>query len=79
MVELLSPSLDIDVPTLEKMYDKYDWGLLPISEKTINKQQEVADLWFSLGLLPKKVNVRDGFLTSGEYARITPQEVLAKK
>ncbi len=79
MVELLSPSLDIDVPTLEKMYDKYDWGLLPISEKTINKQQEVADLWFSLGLLPKKVNVRDGFLTPEEYAKITPQEVLAKK
>jgi len=34
-----------------------------LSEKIINKQQEVADKCCSLGLIPKKVNVRDGFLS----------------
>ena len=61
------------------MHNKYDYGLLPITEKTITKQQEVADKWYSLGLIPKKVNVRDGFLTPEEYAKITPSDVLANK
>jgi sulfonate transport system substrate-binding protein len=61
------------------LHSKYDYGLLPITEKTINKQQEVADKWFSLGLIPKKVDVKVGFLTPEEYAKITPKEVLDKK
>lgn len=48
-------------------------------KKVIKKQQDVADKWYSLGLIPKKVNVRDGFLTPQQYAAITPKEVLAKK
>ncbi len=79
MAQLLAPVTQLDVPTLLKMHDKYDYGLRPITEKIINKQQQVADLWYSLGLLPKKVNVRDGFLTPQQYAEITPKDVLAKR
>ena len=61
------------------MHTKYDWDLRPITEKVIEKQQEVADKWYSLKLIPNKVNVRDGFLTPKEYAEITPSDVLAKK
>ncbi len=77
--KLLTTLTQLDVPTLEKMHGKYDWDLRPITERVIKKQQEVADKWYSLGLIPKKVNVRDGFLTFKQYAEITPQEVLAKK
>jgi sulfonate transport system substrate-binding protein len=77
--QLLAPVTQLDVPTLEKMHSKYDWDLRPITDKVITKQQEVADKWYSLGLIPKKVNVRDGFLTPSQYAEITPKEVLAKK
>ncbi|MFS0518697.1 aliphatic sulfonate ABC transporter substrate-binding protein [Nostoc sp. UIC 10607] len=77
--QLLSAITQLDPPTLEIMHKKYDFTLIPITEKIINKQQEVADKWYNLGLIPKKVNVRDGFLTPEEYAEITPQEVLAKK
>ncbi|GAA6624025.1 aliphatic sulfonate ABC transporter substrate-binding protein [Scytonema sp. NUACC26] len=77
--KLLTTATQLDVPTLEKMHGKYDWDLRPITEKVIKKQQEVADKWYSLGLIPRKVNVRDGFLTPKQYAEITPQEVLAKK
>ncbi len=61
------------------MHKKYDFTLIPITTAIINKQQEVADKWYGLKLIPKKVNVRDGFLTPEQYAEITPQEVLAKK
>ncbi len=77
LAEQLTSVTKLDVPTLEKMHSKYDWGLRPINEQTINKQQEVADKWYGLGLIPKKVNVRDGFLTPEQYAEITPKDLLA--
>jgi sulfonate transport system substrate-binding protein len=79
IAQLLASVTQLDPPTLEKMHSKYDFSLVPITESIINKQQEVADKWYSLGLIPKKVNVRDGFLTPKEYEEITPQEVLGSK
>lgn len=79
VAQLLAPVTQLDAPTLEIMYTKYEYGLVPITAKTIAKQQEVADKWFSLGLIPKKVDVKVGFLTPEEYAKITPAEVLAAK
>lgn len=79
MAQLLAPVTQLDVPTLEKMHSKYEWGLRPITEQVIKKQQEVADMWYSQKLIPKKVNVKDGFLRPEEYAKITPREVLAKQ
>ncbi|ARV62674.1 aliphatic sulfonate ABC transporter substrate-binding protein [Nostocales cyanobacterium HT-58-2] len=79
LAQLLAPVTQLDVPTLEKMHDKYDFELRPITEQVIKKQQEVADMWYSQKLIPKKVNVKDGFLTPEEYTKITPQEVLAKQ
>lgn len=79
VAQLLAPVTQLDPPILEIMHKKYDYGVLPITEKVIIKQQEVADKWYSLGLIPKKVNVRDGFLTPEEYAKITPSDVLANK
>ena len=79
MAELLSSSTQLDIPTLKEMHNKYDYGLQHITEKTINKQQQVADLWYSLKLIPKKVNVREQFLTPEQYAEITPKDIFAKK
>ncbi|MGF1962143.1 MAG: aliphatic sulfonate ABC transporter substrate-binding protein, partial [Aulosira sp. DedVER01a] len=79
IAELLAPVTQLDVPTLEAMHGKYDFSLEPITEKIITKQQQVADKWYSLGLIPKKVNVREGFLKPEDYTKITPQDVLAKQ
>jgi sulfonate transport system substrate-binding protein len=77
MAELLAPTLLIDVPTLLKMHEKYQFGVLPITEPGIAKQQEVADLWFRLGFLPKKVDVRTGFLPLAQYAALMPSAARA--
>jgi sulfonate transport system substrate-binding protein len=76
--QLLSAITKLDPPTLEIMHKKYDFTLIPITEGIINKQQEVADKWYSLGLIPQKVNVRDGFLSPEQYAEITPKGLQAK-
>lgn len=72
MSRLLSPVLMIDAPSLEHMHGKYDFRLLPITEEVIVKQQQVADLWFGLGLLPGRVDVRKGFLPLPWYAGLLP-------
>jgi sulfonate transport system substrate-binding protein len=72
MAELLAPSLLIDVPTLLEMHKKYEFGVVPITAPVIEKQQQVADLWFRLGFLPAKVDVRTGFLSLAQYAALEP-------
>ncbi|QLE57319.1 aliphatic sulfonate ABC transporter substrate-binding protein [Nostoc sp. TCL26-01] len=79
LAQLLAQATQLDPPTLEIMHSKYDFTLIPITEQIITKQQQVADKWYSLKLIPKQVNVRDGFLTPEQYAEITPKEVLANK
>ncbi len=79
VAKLLAPVTQLDVPTLEKMHKEYEFGLRPITEEVIQKQQQVANLWYDLKLIPKKVNVKEGFLTPEQYAEITPKDVLANK
>jgi sulfonate transport system substrate-binding protein len=79
VAQLLAPVTQLEPAILEKMHDKYEYGLLPITPQIIAKQQEVADLWYELKLIPKKVDVKSGFLTPEEYAAFTPPAVLAKK
>jgi sulfonate transport system substrate-binding protein len=79
IAKLLAPVTKLDPPTLEKMHSKYDFTLIPITNEVIQKQQQVADLWYRLGLIPKKVNVKEDFLTPEQYAEITPKDVLARK
>jgi sulfonate transport system substrate-binding protein len=72
MAELLTADLQIDVPTLLEMHARYDFAVLPITEPVIAKQQEVADMYFGLGYLPKKVDVRKGLLRPEQYAALGP-------
>lgn len=75
--ELLTDVTKIDVPTLLKMHAKYEFGLRPISQEIIDEQERVADFWFRLKLIPKRPDVKKGFLTPEEYASFIPSEVLA--
>jgi sulfonate transport system substrate-binding protein len=77
--QLLAPVTQLSPEVLDIMHDKYEYGLRPITPAIISKQQEVADLWYSLKLVPVKVDVQKGFLTPEEYAKFTPPEVLTRK
>lgn len=72
MAELLAKDLMIDVPTLLEMHKKYTFGVFRIDESSIQKQQQVADLFHSLRFLPQKIDVRPGFLSESEYASLVP-------
>lgn len=47
-------------------------GFRPIDNAVLDTQQEVADNFFKIGLLPKRVDVRAAALTPAQYAALTP-------
>lgn len=57
--QLLSPQLNIDVPTLEEVLQRRPSGIEYINENVIKYQQEIADTFYNLKLLPKPVDVDD--------------------
>jgi sulfonate transport system substrate-binding protein len=75
MAELLSPSIQVDVPTLERMHAEYTFGFVPISDAVIARQQRIADGWYELGSLPGRVNVRDGVLPAEFYQEVLPLDL----
>jgi sulfonate transport system substrate-binding protein len=82
--ELLSPSIGVDVATLElnwRRAAKGDSGVgyRPIDAEVVAAQQKVADIFLRIRLLPKRVDVRAGLLTPAEYAAITPAAGSAAK
>ncbi|NBD25181.1 sulfonate ABC transporter substrate-binding protein [Paenibacillus glycinis] len=59
---LLSPQLGIDVPSLEIASARRDYGVLPIDDAIIEAQQQIADAFLNLQLIPAKINVEDARL-----------------
>lgn len=57
--KFLSPALGIDAKTLEKGEKRRDYDILPLTEEVITKQQEIADTFAKLQLVPKSVKVKE--------------------
>lgn len=56
---LLSPSVGLSVPVLELSLKREAYGIRPITDDVIASQQRIADTFFALGLIPKKLTVSD--------------------
>jgi len=59
VAEQLSPSVGLSVPVLEVALKRQAYGIKPIDRKVIGEQQQLADTFFSLGLIPKQIAVID--------------------
>ncbi|MEE3717670.1 sulfonate ABC transporter substrate-binding protein [Tumidithrix elongata RA019] len=57
--KLLSPALGIDAAVLEKAEKRRDHDTLPITAEVITKQQEIADTFEKLKLIPKSIKVKE--------------------
>ena len=79
LAELLAEKLGLDVPTAVAMHGMTTWGIFPLTEQDVAKQQEVADTWLRLGFLPSKLDVRPGFLPPELYSKIVPPSVLSAR
>lgn len=75
---LMASELGTDAAAMEKVISKYKPGILPITAEVIAKQQEIADMYYEIGMLPKRVDVKQAFLTPQEYLAFTPKQLTEK-
>ncbi len=65
VAELLAPQLKVDVADLERATRRRQYGVQPITETTIAEQQQIADTFFRLKLIPRAIAVKDAVLSTG--------------
>lgn len=59
VARLLAPQMGIDVPSLERAAARRAYGVQPMTDQVVAEQQKIADTFFQLGLIPKKIQVKD--------------------
>jgi sulfonate transport system substrate-binding protein len=59
VAEQLAPAIGLPVPVVEVALKRQAYGIKPITDSVISDQQQVADTFFSLGLLPKQIKISD--------------------
>lgn len=59
LATMLAPILNIDKPSIEMAIERRVYGVDEVSEEIINEQQEIADIFYDLKIIPKKINVKD--------------------
>lgn len=64
VAELLSHEVGIDVDTLQQITEHLPWGFQTVTPTVIADQQKIADAFFDLNLIPKKLNVSEATLAA---------------
>jgi sulfonate transport system substrate-binding protein len=59
VAEQLAPSIGLSVPVVEVALKRQAYGIKPITDAVIADQQQVADAFLALGLLPKAIKISD--------------------
>jgi sulfonate transport system substrate-binding protein len=63
--QLLAPLTGIDAASLEISIGRMGLGAKPMDAATAEAQQRIADAFFELGLIPRKIDVREALPSSG--------------
>ncbi len=61
----LSASTGIPAPVVELALARQSYGIRPISREVVAAQQDIADTFHALGLLPKKITVSEAIWKAG--------------
>jgi sulfonate transport system substrate-binding protein len=61
----LRPQIGLDQSTLELALSRGGYGVKPITDTVMSEQQQIADAFFNLKLIPKRISVRDATLLEG--------------
>jgi sulfonate transport system substrate-binding protein len=62
VAEFLSPQVGIDAKLLETIVRRQPFGFKPIDASVISDQQQIADAFFQLNLIPRAVMVREAVI-----------------
>ncbi|MBE9057601.1 sulfonate ABC transporter substrate-binding protein [Sphaerospermopsis sp. LEGE 08334] len=78
VVKILAPELKLDPALLSVVVRRRTFRLQKISDSIIREQQRIADLFHKEGVIPQKIAVRESFLSSQQYASITPPRLSSR-
>jgi sulfonate transport system substrate-binding protein len=56
---VLKPQIGVDQATLELALSRGGYGVTPVNDAVLAEQQNIADAFYELKLIPKHINVRD--------------------
>jgi len=59
VARLFGPRVGIPAPVLEVALARMGYGVAPVTDEVLEKQQRIADTFRELGLIPKAITVRD--------------------
>src|SRR6266850_861817 len=59
VADQLAPAIGLPVGVVEIALKRQAYGIKPITDSVIADQQQVADAFFALGLLPKQIKISD--------------------
>lgn len=65
LAALLAPQIGLPASTLQASIDRLVFGITPMTPEVARQQQQIADAFHGIGLLPRAVNVRDAVWTRG--------------
>ena len=60
---ILAAQTGLDQPTVELATKRLSYGVRPVTPSVIADQQKIADVFYQLKLIPKKISVKDAVLT----------------
>ncbi|MFC4023017.1 sulfonate ABC transporter substrate-binding protein [Oceanobacillus longus] len=59
LIDMLAPILKIDEESIKMAIERRVYGVDSLNETIIKEQQEIADTFFRLDIIPKKIDVKD--------------------
>src|SRR5215468_11251948 len=59
VAEQLAPSIGLSVPVVEVALKRQSYGIKPLTDSVIADQQQVADAFFALNLIPRAIKISD--------------------
>jgi sulfonate transport system substrate-binding protein len=65
MVKLLAPAMGMDPAAVKLAIDRLAFGVQPMTEKLFASQQNIADVFASLHLIPQKIDVQEARAPKG--------------
>jgi sulfonate transport system substrate-binding protein len=70
--KVLTEALKLDGEAVKKATERRVFGLNPVTDDLISKQQQVADTYYQLKLIPKQISIRDAILPPDKVAAFSP-------
>lgn len=68
VTSVLTDALKLDATAVKKATDRRQFGLNPVTDELLAEQQKVADTYYELKLIPKKLSIKDTVLPPDQVA-----------